>query len=288
MSQNEALLFKKWLREQFIRLVNVQRCTLGQSSLTGAAVREVDLMVTTWGGNVLHVHLIDEPIKPNRVRKIIETATESGIPVLFLLDAALLPMQGERIQGEAWFVPFQALVNDRAYAYRADPAAPRILPVQFKPISRQEYQTAYGAPIAITQVRHFRATVKHSALKGFWLLVDLESEAATQMPPIRNTDTSGYQTSGPRFADAGMPHWERPAHQKPPGTAPAVKTRLDLCYEMLGVERSASREEVKAAFRRLAFEVHPDVSELPKDEAELRFKRLSEAYEVIKAAQKWT
>ncbi len=288
MSQNDTLLFKKWLREQFLRLVNVQRCTLGQSSLVGAPVREVDLVVTTWGGNVLHVHLIDAPIKTNRVRKIIETSTDSGIPVLFLVNAALLPLQGERIQGEPWYVPFQALVNDRAYAYHADPAAPRITPVQFKPVSRQEYQTVYGTPVAITQVRHFRATVKHSVLKGFWLLVDLESQAAAQTPPIRNTDYSGYQYTGPRFDHAGMPHWERPPHQRPQETVPPVKTRLDLCYEMLGVQRSASREEVKAAFRRLAFEVHPDVSELPKEEAELRFKRLSEAYEVIKAAQKWT
>ena len=56
---------------------------------------------------------------------------------------------------------------------------------------------------------------------------------------------------------------------------------------LLGVATSASREEVKAVFRKLAFEVHPDVSTLPKPEAEARFKLWSEAYAFIKTANRW-
>jgi molecular chaperone DnaJ len=50
-------------------------------------------------------------------------------------------------------------------------------------------------------------------------------------------------------------------------------------YELLGVERGASDQEIKKAFRRLARELHPDVSDHP--EAELRFREVSEAYEVL-------
>jgi molecular chaperone DnaJ len=50
-------------------------------------------------------------------------------------------------------------------------------------------------------------------------------------------------------------------------------------YELLGLTRSASEAEVKKAFRRLARELHPDVSDAP-DAAE-RFKEVVEAYEVL-------
>jgi molecular chaperone DnaJ len=46
-------------------------------------------------------------------------------------------------------------------------------------------------------------------------------------------------------------------------------------YELLGVARDASAEEIKRAFRRLARELHPDVSEAP--DTEHRFREVVEA-----------
>ena len=50
-------------------------------------------------------------------------------------------------------------------------------------------------------------------------------------------------------------------------------------YEILGVERGASDGEIKKAFRKLAREVHPDVSDAP--DSETRFREAAEAYEVL-------
>ena len=50
-------------------------------------------------------------------------------------------------------------------------------------------------------------------------------------------------------------------------------------YEMLGVRRDADDGEIKKAFRTLARQVHPDVSDAP--DAEERFKEVVEAYEVL-------
>jgi molecular chaperone DnaJ len=52
-------------------------------------------------------------------------------------------------------------------------------------------------------------------------------------------------------------------------------------YEVLGVPRTASSEEVKSAYRRLARQYHPDVAKENPKVAEERFKELSEAYEVL-------
>jgi len=50
-------------------------------------------------------------------------------------------------------------------------------------------------------------------------------------------------------------------------------------YEILGVPRNASKDDVKKAFRKLAREYHPDVSK--HADAEAKFKEINEAYEVL-------
>lgn len=56
-------------------------------------------------------------------------------------------------------------------------------------------------------------------------------------------------------------------------------------YEVLGIERSASADDVKRAYRRLAMKYHPDRN--PGDtEAETKFKECAEAYEVLADAER--
>jgi curved DNA-binding protein len=55
-------------------------------------------------------------------------------------------------------------------------------------------------------------------------------------------------------------------------------------YKILGVERAATADQVKTAYRRLARKFHPDVSK--EKNAEERFKEVQEAYEVLKDPEK--
>src|SRR6266849_7397617 len=50
-------------------------------------------------------------------------------------------------------------------------------------------------------------------------------------------------------------------------------------YELLGVSREASEQDIKRAFRSLARELHPDVSDAP--DAQERFREVAEAYQVL-------
>src|SRR5256714_6492617 len=55
-------------------------------------------------------------------------------------------------------------------------------------------------------------------------------------------------------------------------------------YELLGVARDASADDIKRAFRKLARELHPDVSDEP--DAEHRFREVVEAYEVLSNSER--
>ena len=55
-------------------------------------------------------------------------------------------------------------------------------------------------------------------------------------------------------------------------------------YTVLGVDKQATQDEIKHAYRRLARKYHPDVSK--EANAEEKFKNLQEAYEVLKDPKK--
>ena len=55
-------------------------------------------------------------------------------------------------------------------------------------------------------------------------------------------------------------------------------------YQIMGVPRDATQDEIKRAYRKLARKYHPDVSK--EADAEMRFKEVGEAYEVLKDPEK--
>ena len=52
-------------------------------------------------------------------------------------------------------------------------------------------------------------------------------------------------------------------------------------YDILGVSKNASQDEIKKAFRKKARQYHPDVNKDNPKEAEAKFKEANEAYEVL-------
>ena len=55
-------------------------------------------------------------------------------------------------------------------------------------------------------------------------------------------------------------------------------------YEVLGLQKGASDDEIKKAYRKLSKKYHPDINKEP--DAEAKFKEISEAYEILSDPQK--
>jgi DnaJ-class molecular chaperone len=60
----------------------------------------------------------------------------------------------------------------------------------------------------------------------------------------------------------------------------------DKLYHLLGVPRTASQEDIKQAYRKLALRWHPDRNPENRVEAEKKFKDISEAYQVLSDGEK--
>ena len=54
-----------------------------------------------------------------------------------------------------------------------------------------------------------------------------------------------------------------------------------ICYDVLGVSKTASIGAIKKAYRSLSREYHPDVSDLPEQEATAKFRQIAAAYEAL-------
>jgi hypothetical protein len=264
-----------WLRTQLAALVNVQRVTFPQPSIAAEPIREADLIVQTWSGVVIHLHLVDEPLKTPRIKRLLDQGTGSGVVNLFLLDAELMPRAGETVHEDRWYVPFAFLTNDWLYTYALEGETPVIRTLTFVPHTRHELEVRAAGPITIQNLRHYRSTSRHHHLKGYWLLADFETERSAQSPLHRPPQGEWFPPPGQQKT------------APPTGSLNGVAAALDDSYRLLGVTRASSYEEVKAAFRRLVFQVHPDVSALPRPVAEERFRALNDAYERIKDLNSW-
>jgi len=63
-----------------------------------------------------------------------------------------------------------------------------------------------------------------------------------------------------------------------------LKTKRD-CYEILGLSRNATANEIKKAYRKLAKKYHPDTN-AGNAQAEERFKEVTEAYGILSDEEK--
>jgi hypothetical protein len=272
---------KRWVGEQIAGVHSVRSVALN---------REGYLNVHTWGGSIIHVYFIDEPTKTRAIKRILQENTRVGIGTLFLIEASLIPADGSRGIPDESLIGLHALMRDKLYTYALAEGKPRIGQVHFRGYGRSDDKEVwYGPDIEIKALPCYRHSVKApSSLRGDWQVATFGSEAFW-----KNTD---YQVGREAFTrqqraseNVFRQHsWTNSAYTNAAGGAPGgVPTgmgpsKLDRDYATLGLPPGASCDEVKSAFRKLARELHPDVSKLPKAEARTKFEALYAAYEAVK------
>lgn len=284
------MTLRDWLQLQLRTIDSVQSVTAGAGS---------DLLLHSWQGNRVQIYLIDQPVKTRTLRRILHDSSAIGTNSLFLLDHRLMPPDGERITLKEWMLAFHALFSERIYTYRMGDHEPEIIEIHFEPINgTSDHKAWYGPTVSFRKLRYFRATVKYKPLKGDWLIADFDSYTFW-----KNQDFQRFraeQQSAARQRSRGQTTWQTWSGYQtwgsstnggngsaPPPRSP-LQTHLDECYKLLGLERSATLEEVKAAFRQQAKLYHPDTSDLPAPEASAAFQKINAAYDYIKAANGWS
>ncbi|MFN8377943.1 MAG: J domain-containing protein [Anaerolineae bacterium] len=261
--------------------------------------READFVARTWSATVTHVILLNELVKPRHIRRIIGENSRVGIGTLFLLHEALVPPDSLKVEPPETLLALHALHRDKVYTYAEHDTGLRIGQVHFRSYGRMhEYEMWYGPAVAVQNLPCFRVWVKTPAsVKGDWLMATFGSEAFWKhadytmgRDAMRRQQRGGF-THRAAWSDAEWNGGTFVEDEAPPtrtNLGPATRlNRLDTCYAQLGLRAGVSSEEVKSAYRRLARELHPDVSALPKDEAEIRFRLLHEAYTFIKVSNGW-
>src|SRR6188508_1224694 len=109
------------------------------------------------------------------------------------------------------------------------------------------------------------------------------------------TRTASWAIPNTTCASGARKPWRPRCSTSPPATSrsrcrwgPSNRRRDAMkytdYYAALGVERGASADEIRKAYRRLAQKYHPDVSKEPK--AEEKFKEVAEAYQTLKDPEK--
>lgn len=275
-----ADILKQWLKHHLDRMVSVQNTVGGNS--------DADLVIFTWTGAKIYLHLLNEQQKLRTIKRIVQDATSVGTNTLFVVNSDLLPSDGQQLVPPEWLMAIHHLTNDLIYGYRLSANRIEIIPVHFTVVNNHadEIRAWYGPAILPQRLRYYRISLRPRMIKGEWLVADFDTPAFW-----RTNDYRFHRTQEERQARYGRrttwKTWEGQNSNNGTLQSPHV-SYLEFCYQTLGVQVTASRDEVKAAFRRQAIAYHPDTSTLPREEAEAKFRELNRAYDYIKSINGWT
>ncbi len=271
----------RWIRATFAMVPDVSRATTEADPSVIYKTHQADIVVSTWMGARLYVYLVKKAPKIRDIKNILRDNSRGSIGTIFLVDRALLPSDDQQTKMLDWYEALSSLNHDFIYTYYLDDNEIKITQAHFSPVNGKEiYRVWYLPEFSIEKVTVRSREVTEGNVRGRWHLGDIASpDYKRRMGHERANQRFHYRTKYtqdvPKDKRNGRTHYN------------GNDAQLAKYYQLIGVQKDASEQEIKTAFRQMALKVHPDVSALPRQEANERIKQLNEAYEYIKQYHGW-
>ena len=229
-----------------------------------------DVLVETWMNSMLYVYVIDKAPRSRTIKAVLKQNTSSSIGTLFLIHADLLPGDGYCGRLQDWQDDLRAMNLGAIYAIDLKEEGLQIFQVNVDETTQRNifkvwHTLDFPCDAVSVRRREFQANIR-----GSWYVGDISSPRfKRRISEERARQRFHYRTRQRQDLD------DAPAEQ------------INAAYLALELEVGAGQEAVKEAFRKLAREYHPDVTNHEKDKAEKRFKDVKSAYDRIKSHRRW-
>jgi hypothetical protein len=267
-----------WLRDTFAGITDVRRASTEPDSSLIFQNHKADIVVSTWMGARLYIYILRKPPKVRDLKTILRDNSRTGIGSLFVINLRELPKHDDIVRLSDWQEALMLLNDDFIYAYSITDGQISLTQVHFEQsTAKDEYRVWYLRNFSAENVSVRKQDIQGN-IKGSWHLGDIASPAyKRRMNYERVNQRYHYRTK----------YTQDIPHSTNNGQPRKRTDQLAQYYALLGVDKDATEQEIKAAFRRIALQVHPDVSALPRQEAHRRIKELNEAYDFIKHFHGW-
>ncbi len=256
-----------------LRLADIQdvkfASTRRDASLTSRN-HEPDLFIETWMNSRLYVYLCGSAPRSRAVKAILKENSRASIGSLFLLDHALLPADGYCGKLQTWQDDLRALYQGAIHAYLWRESELRLIQVNLDETPERNIFTVWHTLDVPLDAVAVRRRDYQTNIRGVWAVADISSpQFKRRISDERARQRFHYRTRGTQVLEA-------------PDGEP-----ISAAYLALEIEVGAGQAAVKEAFRKLARQYHPDVSQHDTAEAERRFKEVKSAYDRIKSHRRW-
>lgn len=287
----------RWIRARFAVVPDVSSASIDPDPTVIFKSHRADVVVSTWMGARLYVYLIDKSPKLRDIKSLLRDNSRSGIGALFIVDRNLLPEAGSTVHLQDWWEALMLLNDTFIYTHYMQDDELHITQAHFEPVQgKDEFRVWYVPEFCVEKVNVRRKEVRTGNIRGTWHIGDIASpnykrrvndQRANQRFHYRTKYTQEIPRDG-RFKGAST-NGKGDYRQRSNGrTGYLCDEKLEKYYKLLGVEHDSTETEIKQAFRKMALQVHPDVSALPRHEATRRIKELNQAYDYIKQFHNWT
>lgn len=250
---------------------------------------DADLVISTWMGSQLYLYILDDAPRLRDIKATLRENSRDGIGTLFLIPLTVLPDESAVLRLPDWQDALVSLNKGFIYAYHVNEAGePNLTQVHYEAAEKRgEFRVWYARDFDIETV-NVQRRVMNEGIRGTWYVGDIASQAyKRRVKSERANQRFHYQTKYTQdIPNRGGRGNGRKSAFNDLSPKQAAQEVLAAC-ELLGIPTEATHEQAKQAFRQRAMQVHPDVSALPRNIADQRFKELNHAFETIKAYHGW-